>query len=473
MKYLLVIVALLEAVVTAAFSDNVDFQRLLLQQQQQQQQDDNQGDIWAVLLAGSSGWFNYRHQADVCHAYQILHQHGVPDDHIIVMMYDDIAQDVQNPTPGVIINRPGGPNVYEGVLKDYTGRDVTPENFLKVLSGDAESLRGVGSGKVLKSGPNDRVFINMVDHGAPGIFAFPNDYLNATDLVDAILAMHRASRYSQMVMYVESCESGSLFKSLLPDDIKVYALSASAPDQHSYACYEDDTLHTFLGDVFSVKWMEDTDVENLKKETLKQQYKLVRHEVVTSTVMHWGELRLASQKLSRFLGNKDSHPNTSQLSVATDIENLVNYPTISKWNDPCLNTSVASDDVPVAILKSRVRSAASALEKQHWKEALKSLLLNRVHVRSVMQSLVSEMTGNQVVTTMITAKDHSHDISRWDCYQDSVRTFHTHCFDLSQNTYALRVLKIIVNLCEHGYTHQQFLEAARVVCTHSSFTGII
>ncbi|MPD05519.1 Legumain [Portunus trituberculatus] len=30
-------------------------------------------------------------QADVCHAYQILHQHGVPDHRIIVMMYDDLA----------------------------------------------------------------------------------------------------------------------------------------------------------------------------------------------------------------------------------------------------------------------------------------------------------------------------------------------------------------------------------------------
>lgn len=26
---------------------------------------------WAVLVAGSSGWGNYRHQADVYHAYQV------------------------------------------------------------------------------------------------------------------------------------------------------------------------------------------------------------------------------------------------------------------------------------------------------------------------------------------------------------------------------------------------------------------
>lgn len=30
-------------------------------------------------------------QADVCHAYQILHKHGIPDERIVVMMYDDIA----------------------------------------------------------------------------------------------------------------------------------------------------------------------------------------------------------------------------------------------------------------------------------------------------------------------------------------------------------------------------------------------
>ena len=27
----------------------------------------------------------------VCHAYQIFKQHGVPDENIVVMMYDDIA----------------------------------------------------------------------------------------------------------------------------------------------------------------------------------------------------------------------------------------------------------------------------------------------------------------------------------------------------------------------------------------------
>ena len=38
----------------------------------------NDGKLWVVLVAGSSGYYNYRHQADVCHAYQVVHSHGVP-----------------------------------------------------------------------------------------------------------------------------------------------------------------------------------------------------------------------------------------------------------------------------------------------------------------------------------------------------------------------------------------------------------
>ncbi|KAL1277368.1 hypothetical protein QQF64_024041 [Cirrhinus molitorella] len=94
------------------------------------------GKQWVMLVAGSNTWDNYRHQANVCHAYQIVHQNGIPDDQIVVMMYDDIAYNKNNPYPGNIINKPNGPNVYPGVPKDYTGEDVTPENFLAALKGD-------------------------------------------------------------------------------------------------------------------------------------------------------------------------------------------------------------------------------------------------------------------------------------------------------------------------------------------------
>jgi len=30
-------------------------------------------------------------QADACHAYQIVHKNGIPEEQIVVMMYDDLA----------------------------------------------------------------------------------------------------------------------------------------------------------------------------------------------------------------------------------------------------------------------------------------------------------------------------------------------------------------------------------------------
>ena len=71
----------------------------------------------------------------------------------------------------------------------------------------------------LLSGPNDHVFINFVDHGAPGLWAFPDSELHARELQDAIVDMNRAKRYGKLVMYIEACESGSLFENKLSDDL--------------------------------------------------------------------------------------------------------------------------------------------------------------------------------------------------------------------------------------------------------------
>ncbi|MQL05677.1 hypothetical protein EI015_26775, partial [Escherichia coli] len=103
-----------------------------------------------------------RHQADVCHAYQILRKGGLREENIVVFMYDDIAFNEENPRPGVIINKPDGGDVYEGVPKDYTGEDVTVDNFFAALLGNKSALTG-GSGKVVNSGPNDHIFIYYTD----------------------------------------------------------------------------------------------------------------------------------------------------------------------------------------------------------------------------------------------------------------------------------------------------------------------
>lgn len=62
-----------------------------------------------------------------------------------------------------------------------------------------------------------------------------------------------------MVMYIEACESGSMFYDSLPGDINVYATTAANRSQSSYACYFDQKRNAYLGDRYSVAWMEDSD----------------------------------------------------------------------------------------------------------------------------------------------------------------------------------------------------------------------
>lgn len=55
-----------------------------------------------------------------------------------------------------------------GFVQDYTGDDVTVNNFFAVILGNRTALTG-GSGKVVDSGPNDHIFIYYSDHGGPGV----------------------------------------------------------------------------------------------------------------------------------------------------------------------------------------------------------------------------------------------------------------------------------------------------------------
>jgi legumain len=57
-------------------------------------------DNWAVIVAGSNGFSNYRHQADACHAYKILMENGYQADKVIVFNYNDAADSAWNPFPG-------------------------------------------------------------------------------------------------------------------------------------------------------------------------------------------------------------------------------------------------------------------------------------------------------------------------------------------------------------------------------------
>ncbi|CAG2108590.1 unnamed protein product [Medioppia subpectinata] len=107
----------------------------------------------------------------------MIRGNGIPEENIIVMQPDDIANNKLNPTPGKVKSEFTGSDVYHGVPKHYTGADVSVENFLGVLKGDP--------------------------------------------------------KFAKLVYYMEACESGSMWANFLPNNINVYAVASSKAGQIS------------------------------------------------------------------------------------------------------------------------------------------------------------------------------------------------------------------------------------------------
>ena len=118
-------------------------------------------DNYAVLVAASEGWYNYRHQADVLGFYQYLKGKGYDDDHIILIMADDIANNELNPLQGVVRREIGGRNLYENVKIDYKLGNLTLEDLKQILTGEPSEKYPV----TLGSSENDNVLFFWSGHG--------------------------------------------------------------------------------------------------------------------------------------------------------------------------------------------------------------------------------------------------------------------------------------------------------------------
>lgn len=268
-------------------------------------------DEWAILVAGSKTYSNYRHQSDVFHAYQILKKNGFDENKIIVFAYDDIAENRQNPFKGEVFNQPDGPDVYKGVKIDYVGKDVTPNNFIAVITGDKSKLvveETRTTSRVLESNSESNVFIYWTDHGGENLIAFPDKYLYRDEFLKGLETMHSKQLYKHLVFYLEACESGSMFVGL-PEDIQIFATTAANGHESSYAAYcgaeakvRGQIIGSCLGDEYSVRWMEDSDSIDLKTETLYEQYEKVKSETHGSHVQIFGDMSFKDSPLSEFQG---------------------------------------------------------------------------------------------------------------------------------------------------------------------------
>lgn len=211
---------------------------------------------WALVAAISSGWENYRHQADALAQYQALRANGIADDHIILVVADDLATNPLNSEPGVVRNVAGGPNLYADARIDYRLAQLNAGDLLDILAGrNSASLP-----TVIESTANDNVYAFFVGHGNPegmlvgGRKAGQTQQSGLTvvlpqDLADTVQTMFDESRYRRLFVAVETCHGGIMGTQLHSPGAVLFA--GANPSESSLGANYDKDLKSWLADQFA------------------------------------------------------------------------------------------------------------------------------------------------------------------------------------------------------------------------------
>lgn len=374
-------------------------------------------------------------------------------------MYNDVALDPKNPYPGKLFNRPsslGGKDVFKGCKMSYTGADVNPEVFLNVIQGNSGAVRGIGSGEALNSTENDDVFINFVDHGAPGLVAFPSKEMHREELEAALQVMHKRKMYKKLVFYLEACESGSMFDNLA-DGLNIYAVTAANARESSFGTFcppNDDIvdgihMNTCLGDEFSVNWMYDTGLEVVgQKESLTEQYARVRNATKKSHVMRFGDLNIASLDIDNFLGRE--HPSEP---LGKDLEGAIE------------TSKVDSRDITFVSKFYRMLNLGTPQAQAEFRQEL----AHREQTDAFFTELVSGLFG-QSQHLRRGLPDDKHSAVVWACHRAAHAAFKRLCGGWSD--YSLKYSAMLLDICDSGIQASDLVESIQWSCNKADTINV-
>lgn len=212
---------------------------------------------WALVAATSVGWDNYRHQAEALAFYRLLRDNGLDDDHIVLVLADDVAHHPANPEPGVVRLVPGGPDVRAGAVIDYDLAAITAEDLLLVLGGE----RSVALPHVISGDAGANVFVFLAGHGAgdglhlgvgddPSVGESGRSVLRPQVFADALAILADEERFRRVLVAIESCQSGAIGAAI--DAPRVAVLTASSPNESSLATGWDASLGNWRADEFAL-----------------------------------------------------------------------------------------------------------------------------------------------------------------------------------------------------------------------------
>lgn len=218
-------------------------------------------DRWAVVISPSTTWSNYRHQADAFAMYQLLRSHGYDDEHIVLIVEDNLADDSRNIYPGqIFVERSDeaastdkfiNDDVRRGAVVDYHFSDLKPDDLADIMLGRKSDRLP----HVIDANSGSDVLFFWSGHG--GSQEGPlwgnedaSQYFGRQRIKSIIEEMDAADKYRRILFAIETCYSGKWGEALegLPD---VLVMTAATSTETSKADMYDSKLGVYLSNAFA------------------------------------------------------------------------------------------------------------------------------------------------------------------------------------------------------------------------------
>eukprot|EP01025_Chloroclados_australasicus_P051902 TRINITY_DN6044_c1_g1_i3.p3 TRINITY_DN6044_c1_g1~~TRINITY_DN6044_c1_g1_i3.p3 ORF type:complete len:332 (+),score=55.60 TRINITY_DN6044_c1_g1_i3:532-1527(+) len=281
-----------------------------------------------------------------------------------------------------------------------------------------------------------------------------------------ILDLYNDGKFQEMVIYVEACNSGSMFQGMLPKNVPVYVTTAADPYESSYATYcpspngfdSDKYISTCLGDLYSVSWMENSQESDLQEESLQYQYAYMRNRTSQnftykdgSHVMWYGDDSLTTEAAGNYLGI--GNPQNLQQQIRSD-----GYVRLQQRDADLLpmvlQYATNSDKLIRTVLRSKVqrRHAVDVQIRESVEKALGQT-----------QTLLSGLDVDSFVSSSMDRNGNEPIVDDWDCYREMIQTWQSKCGNL--DNYELQYGYAWANLCNAGVAPAEYGKVLVSICT--------
>lgn len=379
----------------------------------------------------------------------------------------------------------GGENVYPGCAKDYTGWEVNKYTLFSVLKGDKNAVAGVGSGRVLQSNPEQKVFVFYTDHGCYGCISMPaGPNIYADEFNQLLMELAEADYFDQMLVYLESCEAGSMFRGFETEKShKILAVTAADAAESSYATYcpEEKTTQTriiipnatyigsCLGDLFSVSWMEDTESVNRANTLVEEQFKRVKDR----TSQH--EMYLYGSHVMKYGDDSDTIFN----QIIGNFMSYFSAPPGWTRQDAVMLLSQDSNDESWTLETSYDQRSADLLYLYRWAhdhknensdQDLENELAKRHRVDKRIRALIQDLIDRSLLSSQVSIEAYASTevnpgaqvVNDWDCLRGMVSEWESTCERL--NDYSRKYTLAFANFCNFGVAPSDLQPFLSVAC---------